>query len=221
MTALLEMIDVGRNFGAVEAVRSASLRIDRGDSVAVVGRSGSGKSSLLRIMGLLDRPTHGSHTWLGVDVGRTSEKSRAATRASSIGFVFQDSLMLPGRSVVENIDLGLAHGRIPFAQRGAAIKFAVCAVGLQLRSDALIETLSGGELQRAALARAVAHGPVLLLCDEPSGNLDTDSAEQVGRLLVNLAELGTAVVIATHDLTLAGLAQRQYQMRDGCLIGSR
>jgi putative ABC transport system ATP-binding protein len=201
----------------VRALHPADLAIGRGEHVAIMGPSGSGKSTLLNLLGLLDRPTEGSLRIDGIDLGRASERDRAAVRARRIGFVFQSFHLLPHRSAVENVMLAQVYADQPRRYRWAAAMTALGEVGLAYRAQALPMELSGGERQRVAIARALVNRPSLLLCDEPTGNLDTAATRELTGLLAGLHEQGTTLVVITHNPAVAALAQRQVSIRDGRL----
>jgi len=201
----------------VPALRPTDLVIEQGEYVAVVGPSGSGKSTLLNVLGLLDRPTAGRYELDGWDTGALSEVDRTALRGRRIGFVFQAFHLLPYRSAVENVALGQLYCGVPRRDREKAAVEALKRVGLGHRLHARPTTLSGGERQRVAIARALVGGPSLLLCDEPTGNLDSATSAAVLDLIGELHADGLTVVTITHDLTAAARAQRILHMRDGVL----
>jgi len=173
--------------------------IEPGESVAVVGPSGSGKSTLLNILGLLDRPTEGDYLIGGMSTADLGETSRTALRAHTFGFVFQAFHLLEDRDVVRNVELGMLYGPTRPTERRIRAEAAVKRVGLSRRAAAMPGTLSGGERQRVAIARAIASQPRVLLCDEPSGNLDTANAEAVLDLLLMLNQEGVTLIVVTHD----------------------
>jgi putative ABC transport system ATP-binding protein len=215
-----ELVDVGRTFAGtppVVAVRPASLVIAPGDYVAITGRSGSGKSTLLHLLGLLDRPSAGTYRLGGTDVTRLSDAERTALRGQRIGFVFQAFHLMPHRSAVENVMLALLYRRCARRERYARACAALSEMGLAHRLDALPTTLSGGERQRVAIARAVVTEPTLLLADEPTGNLDSATAESVLATFDALSARGYTVVVVTHDPYVAGHARRRLEMHDGTL----
>jgi putative ABC transport system ATP-binding protein len=201
----------------VRALKPADLVIERGEHVAIMGPSGSGKSTLLNLLGLLDRPTEGSLRIDGIDLGRAPERDRAAVRARRIGFVFQSFQLLPHRSAVENVMLAQVYADMPRRSRFRAAMSALAEVGLARRAQALPTALSGGERQRVAIARALVNRPSLLLCDEPTGNLDTAATRELTDLLGVLHRQGTTIVVITHNPAVAALAQRQISIRDGRL----
>ncbi len=201
----------------VRALKPADLVIERGEHVAIMGPSGSGKSTLLNLLGLLDRPTEGRLRIDGIDLGRAPERDRAAVRARRIGFVFQSFHLLPHRSAVENVMLAQVYADMPRRRRYRAAMMALAEVGLDSRAQALPTALSGGERQRVAIARALVNRPSLLLCDEPTGNLDTAATTELTDLLGALHAQGATLVVITHNPAVAALAQRQISIRDGWL----
>ena len=201
----------------VHALRPVDLVIESGDYVAVTGPSGSGKSTLLHLLGLLDTPTGGTYLLDGVDTGSLPDKARSALRGRRIGFVFQSFHLLPYRTAAENVVLAQLYNRTPRAQRYAAAFTALERVGLGHRVDAQPTTLSGGESQRVAIARALVNRPSLLLCDEPTGNLDSRNAGTVMELLDALHADGFTIVVITHDAQVAARAGRSVSIKDGSL----
>lgn len=201
----------------VEAFKPCELTIRAGEFVSVVGPSGSGKSTFLNIVGLLDAPTSGSYLLDGIDTGGLKDASRTALRGRRIGFVFQSFHLLSHRTALENVILGMTYNGIPRRERADRAREALKRVGLSRRLDAVPTRLSGGERQRVAIARAVAGRPSLLLCDEPTGNLDTRNAESVLGLLHELHAEGMTVLVITHDAGIAARGERTLTIRDGVL----
>ncbi|GAB7051492.1 ABC transporter ATP-binding protein [Catenuloplanes indicus] len=201
----------------VTALHPADLTVAPGEYLTVVGPSGSGKSSLLNVAGLLDRPTEGGYELDGIDVGALRESARTALRGRRIGFVFQSFHLLPYRTATENVALAQLYAAVPRRRRLAAARDALDRVGLAHRRDALPITLSGGERQRVAIARALVHEPSLLLCDEPTGNLDSATAGTVLDLLDALHAAGITLVVITHDPAVAARGARTVTIRDGVL----
>jgi putative ABC transport system ATP-binding protein len=201
----------------VPALRPASLVIEAGDYVAVTGPSGSGKSTLLHLLGLLDAPTAGSYLLDGLDTSALSDGDRSALRGRRIGFVFQAFHLLPYRTVLENVQLAQLYNQTPRAGRSPAAAAALEAVGMGSRLGALPTTLSGGESQRVAIARALVNQPSLLLCDEPTGNLDSRNAAALMGLLDQLNAGGFTIVVITHDGAVAAHAGRAVTISDGQL----
>jgi putative ABC transport system ATP-binding protein len=201
----------------VAALRRADLVIGAGDYVAVTGPSGSGKSTLLHLLGLLDTPTGGSYLLDGVDTSALGDKDRSALRGRRIGVVFQAFHLLAYRTALENVLLAQLYNNTPRAGRLPAAAAALAAVGLAHRRDALPTTLSGGESQRVAIARALVNQPALLLCDEPTGNLDSASAAALMEVLDELNTAGYTIVVITHDPGVAAHATRVIEISDGVL----
>jgi putative ABC transport system ATP-binding protein len=201
----------------VYGLRPARLVIHAGDYVAVTGPSGSGKSTLLHLLGLLDTPTGGSYLLDGVDTSALGDADRSGLRGRRIGVVFQAFHLLPYRTALENVLLAQLYNQTPRAARVPAAAAALEAVGLGHRLDALPTTLSGGECQRVAIARALVNSPALLLCDEPTGNLDSASAATVMDLLDELNAAGYTILVITHDRAVARHAARQITTTDGVL----
>ncbi|WP_234323865.1 ABC transporter ATP-binding protein [Streptomyces sp. NRRL F-2580] len=201
----------------VPALLPCDLTVRRGEYVTIVGPSGSGKSTFLNIAGLLDTPTHGTYLLDGIDTTTIKDKERTTLRGSRIGFVFQAFHLLAHRSARENVELAMIYQRVPRSQRRARARAALIRVGLGHRLDALPTRLSGGERQRVAIARALVTEPSLLLCDEPTGNLDTATAESVLELLDQLHRDGATIVAITHDPQVAARGQRSVSIRDGRL----
>ncbi|MER6119018.1 ABC transporter ATP-binding protein [Streptomyces sp. NPDC001743] len=201
----------------VAALQPCDLRIERGEFVTVVGPSGSGKSSFLNIVGLLDEPTQGTYALDGIDTGTVSEANRAALRSERIGFVFQSFHLLPHRSALENVELAMLYQRRPRRERRRRAESVLRRVGIGHRLQSLPTQLSGGERQRVAIARALVADPSLLLCDEPTGNLDSRTAASVLDLLHGLHRDGMTLVVITHDAEVAAQGQRTLTMRDGFL----
>ncbi|MEW2161162.1 ABC transporter ATP-binding protein [Streptomyces sp. NPDC007189] len=204
----------------VAALLPCDLSVHQGDFVTVVGPSGSGKSTFLNIVGLLDSPTDGRYLLDGIDTGRLDDPARSALRGRRVGFVFQAFHLLPHRSALENVQLALVYQRVSRSERAGRAREALQRVGLGHRLHALPTTLSGGERQRVAIARALVGRPSLLLCDEPTGNLDTATAAQVLDLLEELNAGGVTVVVITHDPVVARRGTRTLHIRDGVLSES-
>jgi putative ABC transport system ATP-binding protein len=202
---------------AVNALRPTDLTVRAGDYLAVVGPSGSGKSTLLNLLGLLDRPSTGNYELGGLDVADLPERTRTALRGRRIGFVFQSFHLLPYRSATENVALAQLYVSTDRAGRHERAVEALRSVGLGHRLDALPTTLSGGERQRVAIARALVNEPTLLLCDEPTGNLDSATADSVLGLFDQLHAAGLTLVVITHDPVVASRASRVVRILDGRL----
>lgn len=220
---VVELEGVSKRFdrGRVTALSGIDLSIAQGEFVAITGRSGSGKTTLLNVLGLLDRPTSGTYRLAGEDASILSERRRSELRARRIGFVFQDSHLIPARTALENVELGLQLAGVPRgSERTARAREALSAVGLDHRLDAKPPTLSGGERQRVALARALVTRPSLVLCDEPTGNLDLETGEQVMALIEAIPKRGSSVILVTHEPDLAERADRIVRLRDGVRLDS-
>jgi ABC-type lipoprotein export system ATPase subunit len=217
---VVEFKDVWRRYGvdpAVEALRGVELRVWPGEWVAIVGPSGSGKSTLLHIVGCLDRPTSGSYSFNGVDVARLSDQQRAGLRSRGIGFVFQSFHLLSHRTVLENVMLSEVYRRQSRRGRRERAKAALHKVRLGHRADFLPTRLSGGERQRAAIARALAGNPRVLLCDEPTGNLDSATTAAILDLFAELNAEGVTILMITHAPEVAERARRRVGLIDGVL----
>jgi len=213
---------VGRQYpGGVVALRDVDLDIARGELVAVVGPSGSGKSTLLHVIGTLDRPSTGSVVIDGFDVARLSDNELSALRAGRIGFVFQLFHLAPGVPTIDNVADGLLYTGIALRERRRRAALALERVGMGHRLTHRPHELSGGEKQRTAIARAVVGEPALLLADEPTGALDSQSGESLMRLIGDLHEDGTTIVVITHDRDVAAHLSREVSMLDGRVVGDR
>jgi putative ABC transport system ATP-binding protein len=203
--------------GPVVAVRDVSLTVEPGDHVAICGPSGCGKSTLLHLLGCVDAPDAGVLEFEGRDVARLGDRERSLFRLTRIGFVFQRFFLLPMLTAAENVELPQAEAGVPRAGRQARTRELLEYVGLAARADHKPSQLSGGEMQRVAIARALANRPRLLLADEPTGELDQGTGEQIAAPLDRVNAGGTALVIVTHDTVLASRARRVLNMRDGRL----
>ncbi|MEU9361298.1 ABC transporter ATP-binding protein [Streptomyces sp. NPDC048301] len=201
----------------VAALRPTDLRIEEGEYVTVVGPSGSGKSTFLNIVGLLDSPTGGEYLLDSVDTGSLSDSERTGLRGRRIGFVFQSFHLLPHRSAQENVALSMVYAGVPRAERAERARRALVRVGLGHRTGSVPTRLSGGERQRVAIARALAARPSLLLCDEPTGNLDSETALSILALLDELHGDGMTLVVITHDGEVARRGGRTLRIQDGVL----
>ncbi|MCI0340055.1 MAG: ABC transporter ATP-binding protein [Planctomycetales bacterium] len=199
----------------VEALRGVSLSVARGEFAAVTGASGSGKSTLLAILGCLDRPTSGAYRLEGRDVAALDDDARTEVRGTRIGFVFQSFHLVPQLTVLENIAVPLFYRGMRRAAREAAAREAAEKVGIGARLDHRPAQLSGGEQQRAAIARALVVRPALLLADEPTGNLDSKNGDAVLGILCDLHRGGATIVLVTHDPRCAARAGREIRMEDG------
>lgn len=221
---LLELKNVTRSVllpddSELHILNGIDLTVTEGDHIAIVGRSGTGKSTLLNILGLLDRPTSGSVAWRGKDTSALSARRAAAARGRDLGFVFQQFNLLPGRTALENVmaPLMYASGR-DFWQRRQLASQALDRVGLGARLDSMPQTLSGGEQQRVAIARALVRRPRVVLADEPTGALDVSTGRAVMELLdAATVDSGAALITITHDANVAALARQQFRLEAGQL----
>jgi ABC-type lipoprotein export system ATPase subunit len=226
MDPIVSLRGISRTYGVeapVVALRTIDLDVHPGECVAVVGASGSGKTTLLNILGCLDRPTAGSYRLHGTDVAGLSDGQRAGLRSRHFGFVFQSFHLLSYRTALENVMLAEVYAQRPRAGREQRAREALAAVGLEGRDDFLPTRLSGGECQRVAIARALLHDPELLLCDEPTGNLDSTTTKGILDLLSGVrGERGErrTIVVITHDPGVAQWADRQVRIADGQIVGA-
>jgi putative ABC transport system ATP-binding protein len=203
---------------AVPALDGVSLRIERGEFVAIMGSSGSGKSTLMNILGCLDAPTAGRYLLDGVDVRDIAEDDLADLRNRKIGFVFQSFNLVPRTSAVANVELPLAYAGLGRAERRRRAAAALAAVGMQDRMDHLPSELSGGQQQRAAVARAIVTNPAIVLADEPTGNLDSHSTADILAVFRSLNAEGRTVVLITHEADVAACARRVIRLGDGRVL---
>jgi putative ABC transport system ATP-binding protein len=201
--------------GPVVAVRDVTLSVAPGEHIAIRGPSGCGKSTLLHMLGCVDAPSSGSLVFEGRDIAALGDRARSLLRLRHIGFVFQRFFLLPMLTAAENVELPQAESGVPARERRRRSLELLGYVGLAARAGHRPSQLSGGEMQRVAIARALANSPRVLLADEPTGELDQATGEQVATLLDRVNADGTALVIVTHDPALAGRARRVLTMRDG------
>jgi putative ABC transport system ATP-binding protein len=217
--SLIELMSVSKEYrseaSVVRALRSVELTIARGEFAANVGQSGSGKSTMMNIIGCLDRPTAGRYILDGIDVTHRSNDARAVVRNRLIGFIFQGFNLLPRTTALENVELPLIYRGVSGGERRARAHRALDAVGLSDRTHHTPNQLSGGQQQRVAIARALVTEPPLLLADEPTGNLDTRTSFEVLDLLQRLNRSGITIVLVTHEPDIAACASRVITMRDG------
>jgi putative ABC transport system ATP-binding protein len=219
---MIALVDVKKTYSVgrrtVEAVRGVSLTVAGGEFVSIMGPSGSGKSTLMHLMGSLDTPSAGRAMFDGKDLATLSDSQRSILRRTRIGFVFQAFNLLPTLSAAENVALPLLLGGLARSQAAKRAAVALDRVGLAARADHFPDELSGGEMQRAAVARAIVTDPDAVLCDEPTGNLDSASSREVLLLLASLPQPGKrAVVMVTHDASAAQFGTRLVAIRDGLL----
>jgi putative ABC transport system ATP-binding protein len=218
-----ELRGVTRRYGQgqteVQAVRDLSLQIDAGEFVAVVGPSGSGKTTLLQLLGALDRPTAGEILFEGRDLANLGEGELTSLRLAALGFVFQQFNLIPTLSAAQNVELALAPRGFDSAKRHEIVEELLRSVGLGSRGHHLPGQLSGGEQQRVAIARALANEPRVVLADEPTGNLDSTTGDEIIALLRELSDdRGQTIVLVTHDSEIAARAGRTIRMQDGALV---
>lgn len=219
---MIELIDVYKSYKTgyyeVLALRGINLKIDRGEFVAIMGPSGSGKSTLLYLIGCLDKPTKGRVIIDGEDVTQMNEKQLTEIRRDKIGFIFQQYYLIPTLTALENVELPMVFKGIPKMERKKKAEYLLTLVGLKDKENRKPNELSGGEQQRVAIARALANNPSILLCDEPTGNLDSKSGRQIMDLIKDLnEETGVTVVLVTHDSSLKVYADRIINIKDGQL----
>jgi putative ABC transport system ATP-binding protein len=219
---LYELRNVRRAYrtgaGDVVALADVTLELAAGELVAIEGPSGSGKSTLLQLLGALDKPTSGSLLFDGRDLSSLSERERTAVRSKDIGFVFQAFNLIPTLTAAENVEAAMVPLGVGRAERRARTKEVLERVGLAARADHLPSRLSGGEQQRVALARALSNEPRVILADEPTGNLDSATAEEVVDALRRLTDDGVTVVVVTHAVDVATKARRRIRLRDGSVV---
>jgi putative ABC transport system ATP-binding protein len=215
---VLELEEVVKSYGAdppIPALQGASFSVDAGELVTVVGPSGSGKSTLLHVMGTLERPTSGRVAITGLDVAELGDRELAAVRATRIGFVFQQFFLAEHSSVLENVADGLLYAGVPASDRREQAADALGEVGLGDRLKARPPQLSGGERQRVAIARALVGAPAIVLADEPTGNLDSTTGEQIMTVIEELNRNGATIVVITHEHAIAARCPRRIQLLDG------
>ena len=218
---LIEAVDLSKRYttgaGSVAALDAVSFGIERGEFVAVMGPSGSGKTTLMNLLGLLDRPTSGRLALAGEDVSRLSADRQSALRNRHIGFVFQSYNLLHRSTAIENVELPLVYAGIPRAERQRRAGHALERIGLSKRREHWPVQLSGGEQQRVAIARAMVSEPALILADEPTGALDSHTGLEILALFQAINDAGSAILMVTHDQTVAQYARRILRMKDGRL----
>jgi putative ABC transport system ATP-binding protein len=222
-SSLIELRDVAKVYGKgdaqVHALSRLCLAIETGEFVAIIGASGSGKSTCMNVVGCLDRPTSGSYAFGGIDVAQLDVDQLALLRRHYIGFVFQGFNLLPRTSALENVELPLVYRRVPAAQRRERAMVSLRAVGLEGREHHTPAELSGGQQQRVAIARAIVTNPSLVLADEPTGNLDSARKDEIMHLLSDLnAARGITIVMVTHEPNIARWASRIVEFADGTVL---
>jgi len=220
--SLIEIRDVTKTYGqgetAVHALRGVSLRVEAGEYVAVMGSSGSGKSTLMNILGCLDVPSRGEYWLDGSDVARLSEDQQALVRGRKIGFIFQSFNLIPRTTALANVELPLTYAHLRRAERRRRAHRALEMVGLADRTGHRPNQLSGGQQQRVAIARALATGPRILLADEPTGNLDAHSTDEVLGMFDDLHAGGRTIIVITHEHEVAARARRLVHVSDGRIV---
>lgn len=216
MTGLVRVYRMGSH--EVRAVDDVRLVVERGEFLAVMGASGSGKSTLLNLMGCLDTPSSGRYVLRGQTVTSMDDDALAAARNREIGFVFQSFNLLERLTALQNVELPLIYARVAPRERLRAAAEMLALVGLADRADHRPNQLSGGQRQRVAIARALVHRPALLLADEPTGNLDSESSAEIMKLFGELHAQGNTIVMVTHDKEIAAAAERTIRMRDGKIV---
>ena len=221
---MLEVTDLTKKFSSgdteVVAVKNVSFKVEDGEFASIIGKSGSGKSTLLSLLGALDRPSSGSIKVGDTDITRLGGRGQTEYRAKSIGFVFQSYNLIPNLTALENVMLALEFARVPGRQRRARAAKLLTQVGLDdAKQNRKPGRLSGGEQQRVAIARALANQPSLILADEPTGNLDSQTGQMIFDLLHKLSRSeNTTIVAVTHDLGIAGKTDRTFSLHDGRLV---
>jgi putative ABC transport system ATP-binding protein len=220
--SLVELTAIEKSYtmgdAVVRALRGVSFAVASGEMVAIMGASGSGKSTMLNVIGTLDRPDAGAYALDGVSVEGLDEEGLADLRNQKIGFVFQQFHLLPKDTALENVELPMVYAGIAPKERRARAERALARVGLADRADHLPTQLSGGQQQRVSIARALVNDPVLLLADEPTGALDSETTRSVMQLFLELHAQGMTIVVVTHDPNIAAYAQRVVKFSDGAII---
>ena len=217
--ALIETRDLWKTYvmgsEEIHALRGVSIEIERGEYVAIMGPSGSGKSTLMNLIGCLDTPTKGSYLLNGKQVGQMNDNELARIRNEEIGFVFQTFNLLPRASALHNVELPLVYAAVPSKDRQARARAALDKVELSERMSHRPNELSGGQRQRVAIARALVNNPSILLADEPTGNLDSKTGNEIMGLFDRLHAAGNTIILVTHEADIAAYARRAIHLRDG------
>ena len=204
--------------GEFPALREVDLRVEGGEYLAIMGPSGSGKSTFMNLLGCLDRPSSGAYFLAGANVAEMDRDALARLRNHTLGFVFQGFNLLPRMSLQDNVALPLVYAGVDKASRRARARVLLQRVGLGQYAESLPNRISGGQQQRVAIARALVNQPRLILADEPTGNLDSQTSEDIMALFDSLNRDGITIVLVTHELDIAEHARRQVRFRDGCII---
>ncbi len=216
---LIEIDNVSKLYGFGDATTVAldniSIKINKGEFVAIMGPSGSGKSTMMNILGLLDHPTHGSYILQDKPVATLSQRQAAKVRREKIGFVFQNFNLLPRLHALDNVGLPLMYKGVSYLKREHKAEKLLTSVGLKDRQYYLPPQLSGGQVQRVAIARALINDPAIVLADEPTGNLDSESSDNIMNLLVDLNKKGNTVIVVTHNPEVSAYAKRTITLKDG------
>ncbi len=220
--SLIELKNIGKTYNSsvvkTIALHDVSLKINEGEFISIIGPSGSGKSTLMHILGFLDAPTKGTYKFEDTKIENFDEDSLAEIRNKRIGFVFQSFYLLAGLTAIENVKLPMIYAGVPEKIQTQIAKENLQRVGLSHRMDHKPGQLSGGEQQRVAIARALSNHPKILLADEPTGNLDSKSSDEIMKILEDLHESGTTVIIVTHNKSIAKLTHRIIEIKDGEII---
>lgn len=208
----------GRGNTCVHAVRNVSLKVKDGGFLAIMGASGSGKTTLMNILGCLDTPTKGEYYFAGTDVRRLSGESKDDLRSRRIGFIFQSFYLLPSLNARQNVELPMVYAGVPPKERRKRANELLDMTGLATRATHMPNELSGGQRQRVAIARALVNAPSLVLADEPTGNLDTHTGEDIMHMLKSFNDRGTTIVLITHEKSVAGYAKELVVLKDGRIV---
>jgi putative ABC transport system ATP-binding protein len=219
---MMTLQQIGKSYRTSEvetrALDGISFEVSAGEFLAIMGPSGCGKSTLLNILGLLDSPSEGSYLFMGEEVAHASEQRLTQLRRAAVGFIFQSFNLIDDLTVSENVEVALIYRRVPASERRRRIREALELVGIEHRARHRPQQLSGGQQQRVAVARALVSRPKLVLADEPTGNLDSANGDAVMGLLSSVAKGGTTVIMVTHSLAYAGVAERTLRLLDGRVV---